>query len=88
MSTTTSEVFTFHPEYKVAVHQSHCCERHGCKYADTDCPVKLGTHPQAYPCEYCSEPAALRAEITELTEEYRWSLKIYRLSASRTYDDE
>jgi hypothetical protein len=87
MSTATSEVFVFHPEYKVAVHQGHCCERHGCKYGDTDCPVKLGTYPQAYPCEYCGEPAALRAEITKLTEEYRWSQKIYRLSASRTYPD-
>lgn len=37
----------------VGTHVTHCCDQHGCKYGDEDCPVVLKTHPQAYPCETC-----------------------------------
>lgn len=37
------------------VHTSHCCEDHGCKYMDEDCPVATGVMLQQYPCELCSE---------------------------------
>lgn len=36
-------------------HVTHCCHRHGCKYADLDCCVALGTDKQEYPCEYCMD---------------------------------
>lgn len=39
----------------VAVHESHCCEYHGCKYGDEDCPVASGQLKQLYPCEECRE---------------------------------
>lgn len=35
------------------VHTEHCCAQHGCKYADSDCPVASGNKPQSYPCESC-----------------------------------
>lgn len=35
------------------VHVCHCCNRHGCKYGDEDCPVALGKLAQDYPCEFC-----------------------------------
>ncbi len=37
----------------IGVHTSHCCERHGCKYGNDDCPVVLGTHKQQFDCEEC-----------------------------------
>lgn len=86
MSESAPNVYTFHPEYKISVHEAHCCARHGCKYGDSDCPVALKTYEQAYPCEMCEDPADLRAAITALIKEYRWSRKIHRISASRTFE--
>jgi hypothetical protein len=37
------------------VHTTHCCDHHGCKYGDDDCPVVLKTHKQVYPCESCGD---------------------------------
>ena len=37
----------------IAVHASHCCKWHGCKYGDPDCPVKNGRIEQEYLCEDC-----------------------------------
>jgi hypothetical protein len=43
------------------VHVEHCCSRHGCKYAEDDCPVALQQVAQKHDCEYCwlsnAEPA-------------------------------
>ncbi len=36
-----------------SVHSTHCCDKHGCKYGDDDCPVTLGKEQQEYPCETC-----------------------------------
>ena len=40
-------------------HAAHCCPIHGCKYAESDCPVSLGLTHSAYPlnndCEQCAE---------------------------------
>lgn len=36
-----------------AVHQTHCCAIHGCKYGDDDCPVESFDLTQSYPCEEC-----------------------------------
>jgi len=38
----------------VGVHIGHCCEKHGCKYADEFCPVASGMFKQDHPCESCS----------------------------------
>ena len=38
-----------------AVHATHCCLLHGCKYAYTDCPVLKGKIKQLYLCESCTE---------------------------------
>lgn len=38
---------------RVGVHASHCCERHGCKYGDPDCPVETGQVKALYECEEC-----------------------------------
>lgn len=35
------------------VHIHHCCDKHGCKYGDIDCPVALKLTKQKYPCEFC-----------------------------------
>jgi hypothetical protein len=40
------------------VHQAHCCEDHGCKYGDKDCPVVLGQVTQSYRCETCHDEEA------------------------------
>lgn len=39
---------------KYPVHAAHCCELHGCKYNDKDCPVMEGKVKQLYLCESCS----------------------------------
>ena len=41
-------------ELREAVHDSHCCPRHGCKYGDEDCPVEVGTRA-GVPCESCCD---------------------------------
>ncbi len=35
------------------VHKTHCCDKHGCKYGDKDCPVVDGHIKQDHPCETC-----------------------------------
>jgi hypothetical protein len=51
-----------------AVHATHCCLWHGCKYGNADCAVIKGRTWQKYPCVECAEDAddleqALRAVI-------------------------
>lgn len=36
------------PKSQWGVHETHCCEDHGCKYGDVDCPVTIGLIKQAY----------------------------------------
>ena len=36
-------------------HRTHCCAKHGCKYGEPDCPVKLGEIIQDHPCQDCDE---------------------------------
>lgn len=50
----------------VAVHESHCCEYHGCKYGDKDCPVASSEVKQLYPCEECREEDPKDAAVREL----------------------
>lgn len=38
---------------RYGVHETHCCEIHGCKYGDEDCPVVLGIVKKKYDCESC-----------------------------------
>lgn len=41
-------------EREIAVHQSHCCLTHGCKYGQSDvCPVANEVVVQDYKCESC-----------------------------------
>lgn len=40
-------------DIETVIHIEHCCVVHGCKYADTRCPVKNGTKRQSYRCEQC-----------------------------------
>jgi hypothetical protein len=47
----------------VGVHQTHCCDLHGCKYGDEDCPVAGKEIKQLYDCETCSEMPWHRHEI-------------------------
>lgn len=42
-------------DYDKCVHTEHCCDIHGCKYGDVDCPVYLGMKPQSFVCETCYE---------------------------------
>lgn len=42
------------PEERWGVHETHCCEEHGCKYGNEDCPVVIGLIKQRYRCEFCS----------------------------------
>lgn len=43
-------------EYRNGVHEHHCCEQHGCKYGNDDCPVYRGNLKQKYLCEFCDDP--------------------------------
>lgn len=36
-------------------HATHCCARHGCKYAYSKCPVAAGDIAQQNPCQECVE---------------------------------
>jgi hypothetical protein len=38
----------------VSVHDAHCCQDHGCKYGDSDCPVVLRKEEGIW-CEDCED---------------------------------
>ena len=45
-------------EVSDGIHTSHCCHKHGCKYAfhagdEASCPVMTGALRQEFPCEFC-----------------------------------
>lgn len=52
--------------------QSHCCERHGCKYGYDDCPVENKEVEQDYPCEYCPSLEDIQAYLKHYQEELDW----------------
>lgn len=66
-------------EYRIGVHSSHCCDIHGCKYGDDDCPVELKEVAADYKCEQCyweeeedmrnPRMQALKKQIARLTSE-------------------
>lgn len=58
-----------------AVHASHCCARHGCKYGDDGCPVVRGAVRQEYPCELCGEKADNARRALERVGRVRAELK-------------
>ena len=41
-------------EQEIRIHDAHCCQAHGCKYGDDDCPVVAGQVEGIY-CEECEE---------------------------------
>lgn len=47
--------YTTIPSDKWGVHKTHCCNEHGCKYGDVDCPVVMDLIIQTYPCESCRD---------------------------------
>lgn len=47
---------------KFAVHISHCCVKHGCKYSEPDCPVVNGEVQQTHVCEDCSNEGIDKVE--------------------------
>ena len=50
----------------IGVHKAHCCNKHGCKYGDSGCPVKSGNVSQDYPCEYCYDETQEENELSSL----------------------
>ena len=62
----------------VGTHQTHCCQRHGCKYSyqGDACPVETGDIVQTYPCEQCRPTESIRAQIAALEAELAWSQKL------------
>lgn len=46
------------PKEQWGVHETHCCEVHGCKYSKVDCPVKIGLIAARHECEYCVDDAS------------------------------
>lgn len=62
---------------KIGVHITHCCGFHGCKYGDGDsCPVEVGTHKQAYPCESCRTASEIGEDLVELKKELDFILSL------------
>jgi hypothetical protein len=52
---------------KHGVHASHCCVKHGCKYAyGSDCPVVAGDVEQKYPCETCDDAMVERSNASDM----------------------
>ncbi len=68
------EVWAGRKAAKHDVHTSHCCEKHGCKYGDDDCPVAAKAAPQEHLCEECEQDVwSLRAAMPR-AEEYARSV--------------
>jgi hypothetical protein len=69
------------PEERKDVHTEHCCQRHGCKYGDIDCPVILYVKQQSFMCEFCEDDIM-----------YGWSMiefinYVYDLGFAAGHDD-
>lgn len=62
--------------YEVAVHVTHCCGFHGCKYRHNDCLVAKGEYAQKYGCEECRSEKNLKAKIASLQKELEWVEKM------------
>jgi hypothetical protein len=60
----------------VGTHQTHCCEKHGCRYGKETCAVVTKEVEQSYPCPQCRSTSAIDAEIKELEEEREWSSRL------------
>lgn len=67
------------PKEQWGVHETHCCEVHGCKYSKVDCPVKIGLIAARHECEYCVDDARenypqystkVAKELTKLGQRY------------------
>lgn len=73
-----------------AVHASHCCKWHGCKYGDKNCPVVKGKIIQEYLCEHCHEELRDAEYYTQvvarLPEMYRLQFDIHRQQLKESYD--
>jgi len=59
---------------KSDVHTSHCCEKHGCKYGDDDCPVAKKVSVQEYLCESCQDDVYALREAFPRAEAYARSV--------------
>lgn len=59
-----------------AVHVSHCCKWHGCKYGEPNCPIVLSKTKQAYLCEWCYE---------ELNNEYCYRQKLKDIEVMKSF---
>lgn len=52
------------PESRWGVHEAHCCKRHGCTYDSYEkCPVVAGAVDQDHPCDRCSDPMEMSADL-------------------------
>lgn len=60
----------------IGTHVTHCCEQHGCKYGDTDCPVTQKEAEQEYACEDCTSVEELETELGYIQEELAWTQKL------------
>jgi hypothetical protein len=60
----------------VGTHETHCCNRHGCKYGNEKCPVADSVIEQEGGCPSCEPTNAIQKEIAELQEELAWSQKL------------
>lgn len=56
--------------------QSHCCERHGCKYGHEDCPVATQKLEQDGPCFLCPSFPEIKEELAHWEEEYAFWAKL------------
>ena len=61
---------------EINVHTEHCCHKHGCKYADEDCPVATGAQQQSFPCESCGDELSERSLLAAVT---AWAVATARL---------
>lgn len=75
-------------EVSDGVHTSHCCRKHGCKYAVNSgaCPVENGRLVQEFACEFCESDAAEENETAD--EIIAWLLERVAGIRAFTYPDE
>jgi hypothetical protein len=63
-------------DQQVGTHVTHCCEYHGCKYGNENCPVENKEVDQQYPCMECETLTELEEQVQEINEQITLLKKI------------
>lgn len=64
------DTFSVNRPMNVGMHASHCCDKHGCKYNNENCPVEKGEVKPEFSCEHCDSDEEDRLDPEEFQKDF------------------